>query len=160
MDGTCVRRLIQRFVSIPAVTRFFLPFIAQIDLPLLRLTKGHFSPSGFIAGWPVVSLTTTGAKTGQPRTTPVIGIPDGPRVILFATNFGQNKNPAWYYNLKFNSSATISYQGRINVYHAYEADGSEREHYWRMAEATHLGYRQYRQRARRAIPVMVLEPEK
>jgi deazaflavin-dependent oxidoreductase (nitroreductase family) len=107
----------------------------------------------------VVNLTTIGAKSGLERTIPVIGIKDGQKIILIATNFGQAKNPAWYYNLKSTPNATVSFQGRTNIYRAYEASETERERYWQIAEATYPGYHQYRQRTHRDIPVMVLEQE-
>lgn len=154
-----MRRVVQRFISLPLITRFFAPFIAKVDRPILKLTKGHFSPTGFIAGWPVINLTTTGAKSGKPRTIPLIGISDGQKIILIATNFGLEKNPAWYHNLKSNSAARVSYRGLTTTYRAYEASEDERERYWQMAETTYPGYRQYRQRSNRVIPVMVLEPE-
>jgi deazaflavin-dependent oxidoreductase (nitroreductase family) len=157
--SSILRRSIRKLVAYPFVTRLFAPFIARVDRPILRLTKGHFSPSGFIAGWPVINLTTIGAKSGLPRTTPVIGIPDGQKIILIATNFGKANNPAWYYNLKSNPNAAVSFQGRSVNYTAIEANESEREICWQMADATYHGYSQYRRRAKRTIPIMILEPE-
>jgi deazaflavin-dependent oxidoreductase (nitroreductase family) len=53
-----------------------------------------------VSGLPVVMLTTTGAKTGRQRTRPVLGIPDGERLILVGSNFGRPHHPAWYHNLR------------------------------------------------------------
>lgn len=155
---TAWRRSVQRFVSLQAATRLLSRFVARIDRPFLKLTKGHFSPSGFLAGWPVVTLQTTGAKSGQARITPLIGIPDGEKFILIASNYGQNRNPAWYYNLVANPVAWVTFTGRKRQYHAIEAKGVERERYWGLAVSAHSGYQDYQSRAGRTIPIMVLSP--
>ncbi len=152
------RRKVQRFVSHQAATRLLSKFVARIDRPILKLTKGHFSPSGFLAGWPVVNLQTTGAKSGQPRITPLIGIPDGEKFILIASNYGQTRNPAWYYNLVANPVAWLTFRGQSRQYQATEATGVERERYWGMAVSAHSGYQDYQSRAGRKIPIMVLSP--
>lgn len=56
-------------------------------------------------------LTTTGARTGQPRTLPVLGLPDGDRFVVIASNFGQRHNPAWYHNLRAHPQATVTANG-------------------------------------------------
>ncbi|MCU0489765.1 MAG: nitroreductase family deazaflavin-dependent oxidoreductase [Anaerolineales bacterium] len=152
------RRKVQRFVSQQAATRLLSKFVARIDRPILVLTKGHFSPSGFLAGWPVVNLQTTGAKSGQARITPLIGFPDGEKIILIASNYGQTRNPAWYYNLVAHPVAWLTFKGRSQQYQATEATGAERERYWGMAVSAHSGYQDYQSRAGRTIPVMVLSP--
>lgn len=152
------RRSVQRFVSLQTATRLLSRFVARIDRPILKLTKGHFSPSGFLAGWPVVNLQTTGAKSGQARVTPLIGIPDGEKFILIASNYGQTRNPAWYYNLVANPVAWLTFKGLRRQYQAVEALGAERERYWGMAVSAHTGYQDYQSRAGRTIPIMVLSP--
>jgi hypothetical protein len=54
-------------------------------------------------------LTTTGAKTGQQRTFPVLGVPDGDNLVVIASNWGQRHYPAWYYNLRVHSTATVAW---------------------------------------------------
>ena len=103
-------------------------------------------------------LTTIGRKSGQPRTTPLICGVDGERLILFATNFGGDKHPAWSYNLRANPVATVTYQGQPAPYHSREATAAERARYWPLADAIYAGYAAYRKRAaHREIPVFVLE---
>jgi deazaflavin-dependent oxidoreductase (nitroreductase family) len=152
------RRFVEYLVSLPAATRFFSIFVARVDLPILRLTKGRFSPSGFFSGWPIVTLISIGAKSGQPRITPLMGIPDRQKIILIASNFGRTNNPAWYYNLKSFPEVKLIAWGGERAYRAYEASAEESERYWRLAVSTYVGFKLYRERASREIPIMVLEP--
>ena len=73
---------------------------------------------------PLVTLTTIGAKSGQLRSTPLVGIPDGERLVLVASNFGQGHHPAWYYNLVKNPSASVTIAGATRNYVAAAATGA------------------------------------
>jgi deazaflavin-dependent oxidoreductase (nitroreductase family) len=72
----------------------------HLDRPVLRLSRGRYSLTRLLAGLPVVTVTTIGAKSGQPRSLPLVALPDGEHVILIASNYGQKHHPAWYYNLR------------------------------------------------------------
>jgi len=108
-------------------------------------------------------LTTTGAKSGLPRTTPVLCVVDDSetrRFAVIASNLGQPHHPAWYHNLVANPRAIGSFDGRSRAYLAREAIGEEYARFWQAATAIYPGYQVYRQRAgNRHIPIMVLEPE-
>jgi F420H(2)-dependent quinone reductase len=121
---------------------------------LIRLSRGRLSVA---IGMPRLILTTIGAKSGQARTTPLIYLPDGERVVLVASNGGSLRHPGWYYNLRANPQATLLIDGRTATYRAREADGAERAELWRRAVAFYPGYAVYQRRAGgRAIPVLVL----
>ncbi len=142
------------------MTALFSRFVHHVDGFFLRVSKGRFSLSGFLAGWQTVTLTTIGAKSGQPRTLPLIGIEDGENVILIASNFGRPNHPGWYYNLCANPEATLSVRGHTRTYLARQASEGERQRYWQMASQVYLGFPLYEQRAgQRRIPVMVLTPK-
>ncbi|MCX8062559.1 MAG: nitroreductase/quinone reductase family protein, partial [Anaerolineales bacterium] len=100
--------------------------------------------------------------SGQPRTTPLLPIldPTQPhKIALIATNFGQERYPSWYFNLKKNPLAECTINGERKTYRAREAEGMEYQQYWQLAEQTFFGYRLYRQRIRkRLIPILILEP--
>ena len=81
------------------VTAFFAPWIHRLDKSMLELTKGRHSLAE-ILGWPIVEITTIGAKSDLPRTIPLIGVVEGERIALIASSFGREHNPGWYYNLK------------------------------------------------------------
>ena len=155
-----LQRLLHRFVMIRSVTAFFAPWIHHVDKSLLELTKGKHSLAE-ILGWPIVEITTVGAKTNQPRTMPLIGIIDNEKIALIASSYGRAHNPGWYYNLKAHPECDVLFNGGSGKYLARETDGNERERYWQMAVFLYGGYENYKQRAApRRIPVMVLEPKK
>jgi deazaflavin-dependent oxidoreductase (nitroreductase family) len=130
-----------------------------IDRLVIRITGGRTTATSLMVGLPVVMLTTVGAKTGQPRQAPLLAGVDGERLILFATNFGGEKNPAWYYNLTANPNVTVTYKNQSAPYASRPATAAEKERYWPLADALYPGYANYRQRAsHREIPVVVLTP--
>jgi deazaflavin-dependent oxidoreductase (nitroreductase family) len=153
------QRLIQRVVSAQPVTRFFSYFLHYVDRPMLRLSNGRFSPAGFFTGLPITLLTTTGAKSGQPRTIPIVAIPYQDEIVLIASNWGGFHHPAWYYNLRAHPQAVLLRDGRQATYLARFAGAGERERYWQAAVAIYPGYAAYQRRtAGRQIPIMVLTP--
>jgi len=136
----------------------------HFDHMFLKLTGGRSTMTSLVAGLPVVILTTTGAKSGLPRTLPLLCIRDEQDPTTFAligSNWGQAHYPAWYFNLKANPQATCSIQGEIGEYMAHEAGGEEYERFWQYAENTYLGYLLYKQRTgKRRIPIMVMIPSR
>jgi deazaflavin-dependent oxidoreductase (nitroreductase family) len=127
------------------------------------LSHGRIALSTILTGLPVVVLTTTGARSGQPRTVPLAFIrdPKDPGVFaIIASNFGSQHHPAWYFNLKANPHATCSIAGQVDTYVAHEATREEYDRYWRYGVDTYIGFPRYQQLAKpRIIPIMVLTPE-
>ena len=159
INDQALLRAFQRFLMWKPVSALFPVILHPVDMFLLRLSGGRWDITR-ISGLPVIEVTAKGAKSGLPRTIPLAGLPDGNKYILIASNFGQEKNPAWYYNLKANPECVVKKKGRSGTYLARETDGEEREHYWNLAVSYYIGFEAYRQRAsRRKIPVMVLEPK-
>jgi len=130
-----------------------------MDGAVLKWSKGKRSLTTLLAGLPVVVLTTTGARSGKPRTTPLAGYPDGENIILVASSLGSNHHPGWYYNLKANPEVQLSINGQTGKYVARISDNSEREGYWQLALSYYPGYLAYEKRCGgREIPIVVLEP--
>jgi deazaflavin-dependent oxidoreductase (nitroreductase family) len=155
-----LQRFVHRFLMLWLVSAFMARVLHHLDTFVLRLTRGKYTVTQ-IVGLPIIQLTTTGAKTGQVRTLPLVGLVDGEKIALIGTNFGQKHNPSWYYNLKAHPECQVSIGGRKDTYIARETEGDEREKYWQMAVSYYKGYDAYRVRAaHRKIPVMVLEPRK
>jgi len=104
-------------------------------------------------------LTTTGAKTGQPRTLPLLYISDGDHLILIASNYGKASHPAWYRNLLTNPKAEVLAGSRSGMYTASEVtDATERDRAWDLALDMYAGYGDYEGRAGdRKIPLIRLE---
>jgi len=134
--------------------------LPRVDRTVLRMSGNRFTFSSVVSHVPVVMLTTTGAKTGLPRTVPLLAFPNGARIALIASSFGATKHPAWYLNLRANPQARLAFHGQpARPYIAREASGAEREMYWQRAARAYPGYDAYKQRTGgREIPVMVLEP--
>jgi deazaflavin-dependent oxidoreductase (nitroreductase family) len=131
----------------------------HIDRLLFRLSNGRVSVPGLLNGLPVVMLRVIGARSGQPRTVPLVGIRDGDKVVLIGTNFGQQRQPAWSHNLRAHPQVTLLLPGGERPYIAREASPEEREKYWKKGDEIYKGYSAYRQRVRgREIPIVVLTP--
>lgn len=112
---------------------------------------------GALPGRSLLLLTTTGARTGASRATPLVYLPDGDRMIVIASNYGGPKNPDWYYNLLVNPRATVEVNGETVPVRAVVTEGEERDRlYARQAERAPV-FADYAQRAPRTIPVIALE---
>ncbi len=129
----------------------------HLDKLVLRATKGRTTLAGLSAGIPVLTITTTGRRSGLPRTMPLLGVPVGDDLALVGTNFGREHEPAWVGNLHADPRATVEYRGtRLDVV-ARDATPEERAAVLREAGRIYPGYDAYRERiSTREIPVLVL----
>ena len=152
-----IARTVRRVIATRPAAWLLARTIHHLDNATLRLSGGRTTASAVLSGLPIIQLTTTGAKSGRPRTVPLVGIPDGERLILIASNWGQTKHPAWYYNVKANPAVTVTHNGQTRPYVAREVVGEERAGCWGRAVAVYPGYKGYAARAGREIPVIVLE---
>ncbi|MBK6648058.1 MAG: nitroreductase family deazaflavin-dependent oxidoreductase [Anaerolineales bacterium] len=155
-----LQKLIHRFLMLRPVTAILARILHHADRALFKISGGRHSAAE-IVGLPIIQLTTIGAKSGQPRAIPLVGLFDGERIALIGSNFGQKRNPGWYYNLVANPNCEVVKGGRARRFTAREVFGDERETYWQMALSYYDGYKKYKERAsHRHIPVMLLEPDK
>jgi deazaflavin-dependent oxidoreductase (nitroreductase family) len=153
-----LRRTVRLSAALRPMSWFYARTLHRLDRLVYRLTRGRTTFSSLIAGVPVVMLTTTGARTGQQRTLPVLGIPHDDGVVVIASNYGQYRNPAWYYNLRANPQATIVFEGVRREVVAHEIIGA-RERWYARGMEIYPGWRQYRERAaHRRIPIIELKP--
>jgi deazaflavin-dependent oxidoreductase (nitroreductase family) len=154
------QKWIHQFLMMKTVSALISKVLHRADASLLYVTRGRYTFTG-LAGLPIIQLTTIGARTRKARTLTLVGVPDHDRVILLATNFGQNSNPGWYYNLKAHPECQVQCNGTTKTFVARETSGDEYQRYWQLGVAYYAGYEKYKQRAaHRHIPIMVLEPEK
>lgn len=158
--ANAAQRVMQRIGASPPGAWFFQRTLYPIDKWLYRKTKGRVTVPGIVAGLPVVMLTTTGAKSGQRRTMPLLGVPVGQDLAVIGSNYGQERTPGWVYNLEANPGATISYGGQDVDVVARRADDQEADEAFRLAEPIYAGYAHYRERAaHREIRVFILGVE-
>jgi deazaflavin-dependent oxidoreductase (nitroreductase family) len=108
-------------------------------------------------GAPLLLLTTTGAKTGRTRTTPLVYLPDGERQIIFASHQGAERHPDWYFNLVANPRVTLEVGGETFEARAVTLEGPERDEHWRRQVELHPRFGEYQTRTSRRIPVVALE---
>jgi deazaflavin-dependent oxidoreductase (nitroreductase family) len=119
-------------------------WIVPIDLTVARLTRGHVVTFGAI---PALLLTTTGRRSGQLRTTPLLYVPDGDAYVVAGSNWGQLHHPGWALNLCADPGATATVDGRRTPVRASRATGPERERLWALLVGTLPAYETYQQRA-------------
>jgi F420H(2)-dependent quinone reductase len=133
-----------------------LRWTGKLNIPIYRLTGGRIG--GKIAGAPVLLLTATGRKSGEPRTTPVLYLADGDRQIVIGSNAGHKNEPAWSLNLKANPDAEVEIGRKKRQVRARVAEGEERAELWRKVNDQYSGFDDYEARTDRDIAVFVLEP--
>ena len=105
---------------------------------------------------PILLLNTTGARSGQPRSTPLLYLADGERFVLIASKGGAPRHPAWYHNLVANAMVTVEVRGRRFQAKAESLSREDREQVWPKVVATYSGYDRYQQNTSRVIPVVAL----
>ena len=123
--ANALQRMIQAVGSSRPGAWLFSKTLYQPDKVLFKATGGRLTVPAFLAGLPVVMLTTTGAKTGQRRTMPLLGIPVGEDLAVIGSNYGQKNTPGWVYNLEADPSAAVGYQDRTVDVVARRADEAE-----------------------------------
>ncbi len=115
---------------------------------------------GPFEGAPMLLLTTTGAKSGQPRTVPVVYLPDGDRYIVFASKAGAPTNPDWYHNLVANPSVSVEVGSERFDADATPLTGEERDRLYAEQAKRMPGFQEYQDRTTRVIPVVALTPRR
>jgi deazaflavin-dependent oxidoreductase (nitroreductase family) len=155
-EKTAVDRVMARFAYSRVGGLLFITVFPAIDKRLMPLTRGRLRIG---MGQPILLLHARGAKTGQPRVTPLLYTPRGEDFILVASKAGAERHPAWYHNLTAHPDVEIERDGQLIPVSAREAEGEEREELWRRVNDNYPGYEVYQRRAvARRIPVMVLSP--
>ncbi|MFN8465081.1 MAG: nitroreductase/quinone reductase family protein [Caldilineaceae bacterium] len=119
---------------------------APLDRWLYRRTRGKFLSTGKPAG-PILLLTTTGRRSGQPRTTPVFYLRDGSRLVICNTNPGFERTNPWVLNLRALPTATVQVDAHTYNCRAREADAAELAHYWPLLTRMWPAYQEHYNRS-------------
>jgi deazaflavin-dependent oxidoreductase (nitroreductase family) len=158
-EANAPQRLLRRFASSGPGSWVLARLLHRLDRPVHRLTRGRHTFASLLTGLPVVMLTTTGARSGRATTVPLVGLPTPGGIAVIASNYGQERPPAWRHNLRAHPDAEISVDGVRRRVRAVEAEGEQRERIWRAALDVYPGYAASARRApHRRIGVFVLEP--
>src|SRR5690349_17923219 len=138
---------------------FFSKALRHLDTGMARLTGGRTTIAEFLAGLPVLDVTTTGRKSGQRRTSHLIAIPHGETLALLGTNFGQTTTPAWVLNLESDAHAHAQFKTRGIDVVARAASTEEIETIFAASREYYGGYAKYQQRITgRTVRAFILEP--
>lgn len=133
-----------------------LRLVGKLNAPIYRLSGGRVG--GKLGKAPILLLTTTGRKSGQPRTAPVLYLADGDRFVVINTNAGNDKTPAWSLNLRANPEAEVEIGRRRVAVRSRLAEGEERADLWRRSMEQYEGWDFYESKLDREVGVFVLEP--
>jgi len=108
-------------------------------------------------GVPTLLLTTTGRRSGQPRTTPLIYGRDGDRYLVVASRGGAPQHPAWYENLTARPDVRVQVMAERFAARARTASKAEKPALWKTMAAIWPAYEDYQARTAREIPVVIIE---
>ncbi|MBB2946440.1 deazaflavin-dependent oxidoreductase (nitroreductase family) [Actinoplanes lutulentus] len=127
-----------------------------LDRWLGKVTRGRVVALGMAPG---LILTTTGRRSGLPRSNPLQYVGDGQTFVVIASNWGGDTDPAWSWNLRADPAATVTVDGREVPVLAREAEGDERQRLWDAFVRQWPGYEGYRTRApHRKLRIFRLTP--
>lgn len=108
-------------------------------------------------GAPTLILTTTGRKSGEQRSTPLIFGRDGESYVLVASQGGRPQHPGWYFNLSEQPEVQLQVKGDRFRARARTTEGEERERLWALMNEIWPHYDEYQTKTTRQIPVVVLD---
>ena len=112
---------------------------------------------GPFAGAPMLLLTTTGARSGEQRTTPLVYLPDGDRLVVIASKGGAPTHPAWYHNLVAHPDVTVEVGSETLPVRAAVLSGEERDRLYARQAGLRPAFAEYQAKTTRRIPVVALE---
>jgi deazaflavin-dependent oxidoreductase (nitroreductase family) len=146
----------------PAATKI-IKVMSRANVWIYRRTNGRLGRTWHVGsawrhGVPICLLTTTGRKSGQPRTVPLLHLPDGDNVLLVASQGGLPEDPQWYRNLVADPKVTLEFEGRRRTMIARTAAPDERARLWPRLVATYADFANYQAWTEREIPVVICEP--
>ena len=149
-----VKRSVQKVASSERFARVAPKFIPSLDRALSKLTGGRLMLSQWVV--PSIVLTTIGARSGEPRRTPLATVPLDGDYYVVASNFGQEKHPAWSYNLMANPQATIKINGTDRNVASTLLDPEAKDEVWPRLVKEWPPYDRYVERSGRDLRVFRL----
>jgi deazaflavin-dependent oxidoreductase (nitroreductase family) len=112
---------------------------------------------GMFAGAPLLLLTTTGARSGQPRVAPLAYTSDNGRLVVIASKGGAPTHPDWFHNLRANPEVTVEVGKETFPARATIPEGAERQRLFEQMAAQMPNFAEYQRNTTRKLPVIVLE---
>ena len=136
--------------------RFVFLIMKTLHGNLYRLTGGRVGAT--MARLPVLLLTTTGRKTGKPRTVPLCFLEDGDAYVLIGSRGGSAQHPAWYLNLEAHPDVEVQVGSEHRRLRARRANPEEADRLWPQILERSPGYGKYRAKTSREIPLVIVRP--
>jgi deazaflavin-dependent oxidoreductase (nitroreductase family) len=131
--------------------------VQDLNVRLYRLTGGRLG--GRYDRAPVLILHHVGARSGEPRETPLVYLPDGERIVVVASMGGNPRNPAWYHNVRAHPEVEVEVRGdRRRMIARVVEDEAERAALWPRLLEVWPAWEAYQARTSRVLPVVVLGP--
>jgi deazaflavin-dependent oxidoreductase (nitroreductase family) len=127
----------------------------RVHRAFMRLTGGRF---GKVGAMNALLLTTKGRKSGDRRDVALNYVRDGDSYVVVASYVGEDRDPAWWLNLKSDPEAEVNVAGKRMKVRARESEGAERERLWTAIVAKDPAYDEYQRRTKRRLAVVVLRP--
>jgi deazaflavin-dependent oxidoreductase (nitroreductase family) len=154
------QRGIRRFATSGPGSWLVARTLDHLDRLTFRATKGRHLASSLLSALPVAMVTTTGARSGQRRTVPLLAMPTDHGLAIIGSNYGKPAHPAWRHNLRADSEGEVEVDGERWTFRAVEVEDERRERIWSEALRTYPGFSTYAKRATpRRISVFILEPK-
>ncbi len=151
--------LVARFVRFLTRFRHIQPQVGRLQAAILRRSRGRIRRSRLLAGGqPVLALTTTGRRSGKPRSTTVAYLRHGQAYAVGALNLGSDHDPGWALNLRANPDAFVTVNGQRRVVRARQASGEEARGLWQALIRRLPAIENSLRLSRRDVPLFVLEP--
>jgi deazaflavin-dependent oxidoreductase (nitroreductase family) len=140
-----------------AIANPIIKLMSRLNTWAYRATGGKLGGT-FRGGAPVMLVTTTGRKTGQRHTTPLLYLRDGNRVVTVASKGGMDHHPLWYRNMVANPAVDVQIGPQVAAMRAHTASAAEKAALWPKLLAMYPDYADYQARTARDIPVVILSP--
>ena len=131
--------------------------MAPLNTWIYRTSRGRLG-ARFPGGAPICIVTTTGRRSGRPRTVPLLYMRDGEDIVVVASKGGMPQHPDWYLNVAANPEVEIEVGDNIGRYVARTADADERASLWPRLVEVYSSYDDYQARTDREIPVVICSP--
>ena len=146
-DANLFQRSVRQIASSRPGSWLFSRSLHHVDAALERLTRARWNASELLAGVPTGMLTTTGARTGRPRTVPLLAFAMDGGWGVISSNWGDPKPPAWAANLRAHADAHFEVDGVEHAVVARRLTGADRARLRRLALSFYRGYAEYEKRA-------------
>ncbi len=139
------------------MARPLMRIMSRANVWIYRKSGGRIG-GRWLQGAPICLLTTIGRKSGEPRTTPLLYLADGERVVVVGSQGGMPMHPQWYQNLLARPECEVEIESAARKMRARTANAEEKQRYWPRLTAMYSDFDDYQKRTERDIPVVILEP--